>query len=124
MLLRCLDARQFSAQNVGGGAQNVGSWGSERELLGSASGYWGSKSGCVQINPSATKEKDEAGPVIAPEVPGGGQHISTPLAWKLILQKLFVKSFYKGQLTLKSVNLSVIITNIKNELTDVCGNLF
>ena len=34
----------------------------------------------------------------------------------------FCKSFCKSQFPHKSVNLSFIITNIKSQLTDVCGN--
>jgi len=40
----------------------------------------------------------------------------------LITQKVFLKSFFKSQLPYKSVNLSFIITNINNKLTDLCGN--
>jgi hypothetical protein len=43
-------------------------------------------------------------------------------ASKLISQKVLVKSFSKIQLPHKSVNVSFIITNVKNKLTDVCGN--
>jgi len=39
-----------------------------------------------------------------------------------ISQKVFIKSFGKSQFTHKSVNLSFIITNIKNKLTDSCGH--
>ena len=34
---------------------------------------------------------------------------------------MFVKKFGKSQCPQKFVNLSSIITNIKNKLTDVCG---
>ena len=39
-----------------------------------------------------------------------------------ISQKVFVNSFLKSQSPHKFVNLSFIITNIKNKLTDLCGN--
>ena len=44
-----------------------------------------------------------------------------PLA-TFILQRVFIKSFCKGQLPRKFVNLSFIIVDIKNKLTDSCGN--
>ena len=40
----------------------------------------------------------------------------------LISQKVFIKSFCNSRFPHKSVNLSFIITNIKNKLTDVCGD--
>ena len=40
----------------------------------------------------------------------------------LISQKMFLKSFCSSQLPHKSVDLSLTITNIKNKLTDLCGN--
>ena len=40
----------------------------------------------------------------------------------LISHKVFIKSFCKSQSSHKSVNLSFIVTNIKNELTNLCGN--
>ena len=39
-----------------------------------------------------------------------------------ISQKVLIKSFWKSQVLHISVNLSFIITNIKNKLTNVCGN--
>ena len=39
-----------------------------------------------------------------------------------ISHRVFVKSFFISQLSHKSVNLSFPITNIKNELTNLCGN--
>jgi len=39
-----------------------------------------------------------------------------------ISQKVFIKSFCESQFPHKSVNVSFIITDIKNELTDLCGN--
>ena len=42
----------------------------------------------------------------------------------LISQKVFIKLFSKGQLPQKSVNVSCIITKMKNTLTDLCGNRF
>ena len=39
-----------------------------------------------------------------------------------ISHKVFLKSFCRSQFPHKSVNLSFIITNIKNKLTDLCGN--
>ena len=41
---------------------------------------------------------------------------------RLIPQIVLAKSFCKSRFPHKSVNLSAIITNIKNELSDVCGN--
>ena len=41
---------------------------------------------------------------------------------KVISQKVFIKSFGKSQFTHRSVNLSFSITNLKNKLTDLCGN--
>ena len=40
----------------------------------------------------------------------------------LISQKEFIKAFCKSGSPHKSVNLSFIVTNIKNKLTDLCGN--
>ena len=40
----------------------------------------------------------------------------------LISQKVFIKSFCKRSFPQKSVNLSFIITNVENKLTDLCGN--
>ena len=40
----------------------------------------------------------------------------------LISQKVFRKSFCRSQFLHKFVNLSIIITNIRNELTDLCRN--
>ena len=40
----------------------------------------------------------------------------------IISQKVFTKSFCKGQFPHKSVNLTFIITNIKNKSTDLSGN--
>jgi len=37
-------------------------------------------------------------------------------------QKVSVKSFCKCQFLHKSVNLSFIITTLKNKLADLCGN--
>jgi len=39
-----------------------------------------------------------------------------------ISHTVFIKSFCKSQLPHKSVNVSFIITDIKNKLTDLCGN--
>ena len=39
-----------------------------------------------------------------------------------ISQKEFTKTFYKCQVPHKSVNVSFIFTDVKNELTDLCGN--
>ena len=39
-----------------------------------------------------------------------------------IAQKTFTKSFFQSQFPYKSVNLSFIITNVKNKLTDLCGS--
>ena len=35
---------------------------------------------------------------------------------------MFINLFFKRQFSHKSVNLSFVITNINNELTDLCGN--
>jgi hypothetical protein len=40
----------------------------------------------------------------------------------LISQKVFVESFGKSPFPHRFVNLSMIITNIKNKLTDSCWN--
>ena len=40
----------------------------------------------------------------------------------LISQKVFSKSVCRGQLPHRPVNLSFVITNIKNKLTDLCGS--
>ena len=45
-----------------------------------------------------------------------------PPAAKLIIHKLFLKSFCKSQSPHKSVNLSPTITIVKYMLTDLCGN--
>ena len=39
-----------------------------------------------------------------------------------ISHKVFTKSFCRSQLPHKIHNLSLFITNMKNELTDLCGN--
>jgi len=52
-----------------------------------------------------------------------GSRKSMPSACRnLISQKVFIKSFGKSQFPHKSVNLSCIITNIKDQLTDLRGN--
>ena len=40
----------------------------------------------------------------------------------LISHEVFLKSFCKRQFPHKSVNQSLIMTNIKNKLTDLCGS--
>ena len=40
----------------------------------------------------------------------------------LISLKVFFKSFCRSQLSHKFVNLSFTISNIKNKLTELCGN--
>ena len=40
----------------------------------------------------------------------------------LISLKVFIKSFCKSQFPHKSVNLSFIITDLKDKLTSLCGN--
>jgi len=40
----------------------------------------------------------------------------------LISHKAFIKSFFKSQFPHESVNLSFTITNMKNKLTDLCGD--
>ena len=39
-----------------------------------------------------------------------------------ISQKVFIKSFCKGEFPPKSVNVSFIITHMKNRMTDLCRN--
>ena len=41
---------------------------------------------------------------------------------KFVSQKASIESFCKSQFPHEFVNLSFIITYIKNELTDLCGN--
>jgi len=41
---------------------------------------------------------------------------------QVLSQKVFITWFCTSQFPHKSVNLSSIITNMKNELTDLCGN--
>ena len=43
-------------------------------------------------------------------------------ACQIIAHKVFITSFCKSQFPHKSVNLSSIITSIKDKLTDLCGN--
>ena len=40
-----------------------------------------------------------------------------------ISQKIFIRLFHISQFPQKSVNVSFIITNVKNKLTNLCGNL-
>ena len=40
----------------------------------------------------------------------------------IISHKVILKSFCRSQHPHKSVNLSLTITNLKNKLTDLCGN--
>ena len=49
-----------------------------------------------------------------------GRRIRNPCTI-LISQKVFIRSFCKRQFPHKSVNLSFIITNVTNKLTDLCG---
>ena len=42
--------------------------------------------------------------------------------YDIISQKVFLKSFCRSQLPDISVNLSFTITNMKNKLTNLCGN--
>jgi hypothetical protein len=44
-------------------------------------------------------------------------------AQELISQKVFIQWFRKSRFPHKSVNLSCVTTNIKDKLTDLCGNL-
>ena len=44
------------------------------------------------------------------------------MVYYLISQKVFTKSFCKSQFPHKSVNVSFIITNFDNTLTDLCGS--
>ena len=41
---------------------------------------------------------------------------------EFISHKEFSKSFCRSQLPNKSINISFTVTNIKNTLTDLCGN--
>ena len=58
----------------------------------------------------------------APELPAPGLRSRASHTHTLIIHKLFIKSFYKSQFPHKSVNLSLLFTNMKNKLTDLCGN--
>ena len=40
----------------------------------------------------------------------------------LVSQKVFIKLFCKSQFPHQSVNLSFIVTNMKDKLTNLCGN--
>ena len=51
-----------------------------------------------------------------------GSHSWPLLASSDISQKVFTKLLSKSQSPHKSVNFSFIITNIKDKLTDLCGN--
>ena len=55
---------------------------------------------------------------------GRGTPISEtgPTVLRIISQKVFLKSFCRGELPYKFVNVSFLITDIKNKLTDLCGN--
>jgi len=48
--------------------------------------------------------------------------VNVGAATSLFSQKVFIKLFYKSQFPHKSVNLSFIITDTKNKVTDLCGN--
>ena len=54
--------------------------------------------------------------------PGTTSSRKSELEKSITSQKVFMKSFCKSQFPHNSVNLSLIITNIKNNLTDWCGN--
>ena len=41
---------------------------------------------------------------------------------EIIPQKVFIKSFGKSEFPHKFVELSFIIANVKNNMTDLCGN--
>ena len=49
-------------------------------------------------------------------------HAMEPESYSGSSQKVFINQFCKIQFPYKSVNLSCIITNIENKLTDLCGN--
>jgi len=51
-------------------------------------------------------------------VPIARQHVQRGL----ISQEVFMKTFSKSQFPHKSDNLSFVITNLKNTMTDLCGN--
>ena len=58
---------------------------------------------------------------------GGNLQPGTQLAQgagepKLISHKVFLKSFYISHPPHRSVNLSFTVTNVKNTMTDLCGN--
>ena len=63
---------------------------------------------------------------IQAEVDSGGTHRSmVSSGWratKFISHKVFLKSFCKGQLLHKSVDLFFTVTNMKNKLVDLYGN--
>ena len=50
------------------------------------------------------------------------QRCILPARDNIVSQEVFIKSFGKSQFPHKSVNLSSVINNIKNKLTDLCGN--
>ena len=61
------------------------------------------------------------------EVPLYSIHSGTPKSDQracpdFISQKVFIRSFCKSQFPHKSVHLSLITTNTKNKLTNLCGN--
>ena len=56
-----------------------------------------------------------------PHTPHPTPHTPHPTPHTLVSQKVFMKMFCKSQFPHKSVNVSCIITNIKNEFTDLCG---
>jgi len=53
---------------------------------------------------------------------GGVMRGAGSLPSTFVLQKVFIQSFCKGQFPHKFVNLSFIITNMENKLTDLWGN--
>ena len=56
---------------------------------------------------------------VVPSSLGGGRSVSVV---KSISRKVFIKSFCKRRFPHKSVNLFFMITDIKSELVDLCGN--
>ena len=57
----------------------------------------------------------------APHLPNGST-MTFRVGCGLISQNVLIKLFSKSQFPHKSVNLSFIITSMKNKFTDLCGN--
>ena len=63
----------------------------------------------VTVSPSSTSHTSE-------------HRVPTPSSSCFVSHKVFKKSFFRTQFPYKYVYVSFIVTNIKNKLTDVCGN--